>query len=1035
MCGFSRFLCVEVRCVLPGSNLVALDHRSGVSYPPDVSYPPLPDGSVTCLRATRIIRSLLAVLVLLLALFFRTYRLDRVPPGLDGDEMFNGWDALRVWEGNVHVYFPANYGREPSLIYLMALATRLVGVGAWTLRLPSALCGVLGLALTWSLARRLFNVRVAALTTALTSVSLWPVLLNRVALRAGLQPVCQVAAVYALWRALDFGVDQGQTWAPRLPGAMASRSLRGWAAVAGLFVGLTFYTYTAGRLFPAFLILWLLLVWILSRHVGEGWRFWRVNGRQLALMCLVAGLVVLPLGLFALRHPETFNQRVQELDIKLRQLRTGNLDPIWRSIKDTLGMFTQRGDWDWRYNPAGRPVFDQLTGLLFYLGLLVSLSRAGRPAYSLLLVWLPVMLLPTVLSIGTPSFWHSVGALTPIYLMPAIGVDFVGEQVARWLRRFDRRRLVTGFVLPLIVVVGLVFVAADTWQDYFGAWARHPEILDVFEADLAAAARYLNGYARAEDGTATSSSPRTPTPVWISSNYPSDLSRMVLRLQSDYPGPIRWFDGNQVTVWPSGWAGQDVLLLFTRSSPPNPDALAVLEDYLIYNENENENDPAGRPHLWVYRVPGDVLSRVPWHFAHTLSGRFAYNREMLGYDVPEQVQRGTEVPVVVYWRVPPDVRYDTADLPFSFVCLQDRAAGRCLDEASHYMAYPIWDWTEGDVVAQRYEVSVPEYMPPQTTYFHIGMNDRGGEISYADERRAGAQLLAGPVEVVGTASVDSRWKADTPIFNQELALLDHGMPAELAPGSTLEVSLEWQAVKSPARDYVVCLELRDRATGDLAVSFEELVGTDRHPTSRWVSGEPVYTFHKTQIPPDLGNGEFDLYLVLSDSAGRQVSHDPLLLGALSVAGRPHNFELPAPEHPLSADFGSSIRLLGFDLKKVVPQPGGEIEVVLYWQALDTVSEDYKVFVHLYHPFIPGGLPGQHDSSPGNGAFPTSSWLPGEVVTDSHLVEIEPEADVGLSQIGVGLYLPSTGERLPVSVGGQPQPDDALIITEVEITQN
>jgi hypothetical protein len=107
-------------------------------------------------------------------------------------------------------------------------------------------------------------------------------------------------------------------------------------------------------------------------------------------------------------------------------------------------------------------------------------------------------------------------------------------------------------------------------------------------------------------------------------------------------------------------------------------------------------------------------------------------------------------------------------------------------------------------------------------------------------------------------------------------------------------------------------------------------------------------------------------------------------------------------------------------------------VVLYWQALDAVGEDYKVFVHLYHPTIPGGLPGQHDSPPGNGAFPTSSWLPGEVVTDSHLVPIEPGADPGISGIGVGMYRPVTGQRLPVTVGGQPQPDDVLIITQVEI---
>jgi len=46
--------------------------------------------------------------------------------------------------------------------------------------------------------------------------------------------------------------------------------------------------------------------------------------------------------------------------------------------------------------------------------------------------------------------------------------------------------------------------------------------------------------------------------------------------------------------------------------------------------------------------------------------------------------------------------------------------------------------------------------------------------------------------------------------------------------------------------------------------------------------------------------------------------------------------------------------------------------------------------------------------------------------------IEPEAALGVSKIGVGLYVPDTGERLPVSVDGQPQLDDVLIITEVEI---
>lgn len=934
----------------------------------------------------------LILLVLLAALFYRTYRLDRVPPGLDGDEMFNGWDAQRVWEGRLEIYYPTNYGSEPMLIYLIAVATRLLGVSSWSIRLAPVLCGMVGVLFTWSLARRLFSSRVGILGAGLMAVSLWPVFVSRVALRAICLPMCQAIGMYALWRALD------------------ERNTR-WAIAAGLFMGLTLYTYNPGRAFPLVWALWPLIALIIGRRLPCD------NARHLALAVIVAALVFLPLGVYALQNPRMFNQRMHELDSELKQLLVGDLDPFWRSLKAALGMFTQAGDEVWRYNPSGRPVFDKLTGGFFYLGVIVSLLRLRRPAYLLLLVWLPVMLLPTILATGTPSFWHSVGAMIPIYLMPAIGADFVWDRIVSWSRGFDPLGVTGRFVLPSLTLVGVVLIGADTWHDYFEEWPRHPSVLHTYEADMAAAARYLD--TEVPDGT----------PVWVSSEYPGDLGRVLLGLQTTYSGPVRWFDGNTTAVWPSGWASQDVLLVFTQSSPPNPDALGVLSDYLILQEN----DAAGQPHLWVYRIPGEALLDVPWHFAHTKSGRFVSNRQILGYDIPEQVHRQTDVPVVVYWRVPAGVEYDVADLPFSYVCLRDSAAGRCLKKESHYQTYPVWDWTEGDVVAQRYLVPVPAYMPPQETDFQIGMFTGVGEISFADENAAGAPLLVGPVEVSGTAVVAPKWMDDTPAFNRELALLDSRLPRELWPGGTLEVDLRWQAMQPPSTDYVMRLELRTRTTGEVAISTEELLGSDRHPTSRWVGGEPVRVFPKMRIPPDLESGKFEVYLALLEGRGRPMIGAPVFLGTVPVSGHARSFELPAPEHPLTAEFGSSIRLLGFDLSQTTSTPGGQIEVVLYWQAVGVPSDDFKVFVHLHHPTVAGALSGQHDGMPGNDEFPTSSWITGEVVTDPHVVEIVPDAARGVSRIGVGLYIPSSGERLSARAAGKATVvDNALIISEVDI---
>ncbi|MGD1991682.1 MAG: glycosyltransferase family 39 protein [Anaerolineae bacterium] len=303
--------------------------------------------------------------ILLVALFFRTHNLTRVPPGLDGDEMFNAWDAARVGPGYFPVFFPANYGREPSYIYLIALFKQFLGMGAWTIRLPAAICGTLTVLLTYVMVRRLLSFRIGVLAAALMTVSLWPVLISRVGLRAVVLPLLQVFAIYAA----DRGVRD-----PSIP----------WAVVAGLSLGLLPYTYIPGQIFPAVVLLWLILVFLFRRPRPSG------SPKRLAIAGGLALLVVLPFALFAVRNVEATYTRVGELNYELTQLLAGNWQPAWRSTRAVLRMLTWAGDPMWRYNPSLRPVFDWVTGGFFYLGLLVSRARMRRPGYLLLVVWLPL---------------------------------------------------------------------------------------------------------------------------------------------------------------------------------------------------------------------------------------------------------------------------------------------------------------------------------------------------------------------------------------------------------------------------------------------------------------------------------------------------------------------------------------------------------------------------------------------------------------------------------------------------------------------
>ena len=87
---------------------------------------------------------LILLTIAVVALFVRLYRLSSFPPGLNGDELFNAMDALRIgreWP----IYFEGNFGREALFFYLLAPSLRLLGETIFALRLPAVLPGHLRL--------------------------------------------------------------------------------------------------------------------------------------------------------------------------------------------------------------------------------------------------------------------------------------------------------------------------------------------------------------------------------------------------------------------------------------------------------------------------------------------------------------------------------------------------------------------------------------------------------------------------------------------------------------------------------------------------------------------------------------------------------------------------------------------------------------------------------------------------------------------------------------------------------------------------
>jgi 4-amino-4-deoxy-L-arabinose transferase-like glycosyltransferase len=207
---------------------------------------------------------LILVAVLLLAAVLRLYGLNNLsPPGLEHDEVAHWLINRDILEGNHALYFTEAYGHEAGYHYLQTLFMVLLGENAFVLRLPSAFAGILLIAISFALARRLFGLKTALLSATLLAVLFWPVFYSRLALRAISLPLLSGLSAYFWWQGWLNAPDpkKQQLGDEAVITTTASGRWRSkpspviWFVLAGLFAGLTFYTYMASRVVPIFYLL------------------------------------------------------------------------------------------------------------------------------------------------------------------------------------------------------------------------------------------------------------------------------------------------------------------------------------------------------------------------------------------------------------------------------------------------------------------------------------------------------------------------------------------------------------------------------------------------------------------------------------------------------------------------------------------------------------------------------------------------------------------------------------------------------------
>ena len=163
----------------------------------------------------------------------------------------------------------------------------------------------------------------------------------------------------------------------------------------------------------------------------------------------------------------------------------------------------------------------------------------------------------------------------------------------------------------------------------------------------------------------------------------------------------------------------------------------------------------------------------------------------------------------------------------------------------------------------------------------------------------------------------------------------------------------------------------------------------------------------------------------------------LALAAFTIAAllpwqtiRPaYAYPQPLAEVPEEARFGpvrfqapdGEIDLVGVEVapdQSVIPG-GNPVEVILYWQAVQPVRNNYLTTVHLLGRELESvGAVNRH---PARGMIPTSRWQEGEIYRDVYRLYASPRAEAPTRlRLSVALFDPQTDQNLPMfdSAGNQ-----------------
>jgi hypothetical protein len=369
-------------------------------------------------------------------------------------------------------------------------------------------------------------------------------------------------------------------------------------------------------------------------------------------------------------------------------------------------------------------------------------------------------------------------------------------------------------------------------------------------------------------------------------------------------------------------------------------------------------------------------------------------------------------------------------------------------EQGHHAAngyYPTVAWDPGEVVPDYHEIppldldpiASPDHFTLQVGLFHpfsdLGLAADNGEFWYS---LPDLQLPAEFVESAPEEAVPVHFSVPLPRAEQgnellaELKLVGVDLADVVTAGSLTPLRLRFAEESAAA--------VREQFDNNRTQFHMRLNWVDENGHTLEAPIEETWDWSRLSVRAPDASGIYDLWLGMVDGQGQTLPARCGWLAGPAEGCRLGTLRVNEAIDVALANFDDKMLLVDYQFVQPEPSegsvprlsPGQRMDVILHWQGLQTIEEDYTVSVQLIGP--DGRLYGQIDAWPVQGTFPTSQWSSGQRISDPYQIAIADDAPSGRYQVGVVVYLLETGSRLPLLDGSRQIIGDIAYLGEVEV---